>query len=117
MKKMKNAAAVPMQSAQSTVKISQASEEKNQNVPIGNVSFNASRQKSENSMSVAKPAKRKEINLSELKKALNESLEKKEEEEPKKIKEEPIKVKEDKKRDDLEDKNKGIIQPGQKIEF
>ena len=91
-------------------------EEKKQNVPIGNVSFNPSRQKSENSMSVAKPARRKEINLSELKRALDESLAA-QQGEPRPDSGREKKAKEEQKRDDLEDKNKGIIQPGQKIEF
>ena len=74
-------------------------------------------------MSVAKPARRKEINLSELKRALDESLAAQQGEprpdsgREKKAKEEPIKIEEEKKSGDLEDKNKGIIQPGQKIEF
>jgi len=72
------------------------------------VSFGASK-KAPKSGGVIQKAGRKEINLSELKKALDESLagEKHEEPMPEDQIEEPKK----------EDKNKGVINPGQKIDL
>ncbi len=84
-------------------------------IKIENVSFNPSRQKRENIVPGAKPAKRKEINLAELKKALDESLEKKE---PEARPEKKLKIieKEEKTSDD-KNENKGVIGPDQKITF
>ncbi len=84
--------------AKSAVPIVQVAPEKSEPVKIENVSFNPSRQKREGSLPLAKPIKRKEINLSELKKALNESLEKKAKEEP--IKETKKDLKEEEKNDE-----------------
>lgn len=100
------------------LQISEISGEKNQHLPIENISFNPLRQKQERAVSESKQAKRKEINLAELKRALDESLEKKEEKSTEKIKEDSKTTEREKKIDDTQDnQNKEIISPSQKVKL
>ena len=97
----------------------------NDSFKLENISFNSSgKDKNKNGKESVviseKPSRRKEINLSELKKALQESLDKKEKSsyevisEPEKS---DIEELHNKKSSNKSDDKKGVINPGQKVKF
>ncbi|MEK7663857.1 MAG: CxxC-x17-CxxC domain-containing protein [Patescibacteria group bacterium] len=93
--------------------------EKDSNVKIENIPFRSSKQKSvsEKLSSGQRMVKRKEINLSELKKALEDSLENKDDKEEKPEESEVAKVENNKNNKEDQASKKRVIQPGEKIKL
>jgi len=77
-------------------------------VKAEDISFNAGRKKDNTSAPSIEKPKRKEINLSDLKKAIEQSLAEKPEETPKKTEDE---------KEEKDDSRKGVINPGEKIDL